>query len=748
MSFESIFFGPGNLISWEKIASGTLPPSEKQSLEPFLDSLRADHGVAILPRIESGKSVLWYVLCKSARMSRFMRDELRGFLGATYSNARISSTGFDRNDPIDIAVLQEYGLNAFKLEVPVALRKEARLRLAQFLSLRIERPNRLSLLVRTASQILKDYEYSLLAGTAADATARLEELRNGGYLSATNILFLEVRVLAASQDWNGIYNHRDLTSLLAIQRPLRVTESLIRAIYHVKLEHFEETGDPNAAVEAFRPIFDTFSDLYRFRGKMASPEVDVSFLLSGVVNPAQSSLVAEEVIQKAVQRNASNLQYLKAIQRLIPAASIPFALDLQGAQLAFGLGEIERASELAHNLPSSYERTALLLRAARELDSLERAQTALEAYYELSDQDRDRITNNVVLSRLLTHFEVLSSAPPVPISPREANPLPVDWESWFAGLSQSTPWPGALEAANLGSQEWDLSALLANPQRLESLSNLIIEVRPAWAHATFRDSLPYLIDFFRLGEADSRLKGVYDALFFAVSVDNEISVSQLHVLNRLADMRLELGTTPDEYSLIAEELSTTIYKLDSPALIDGALETCELLVSRPCGSTEKRLAVFTATASSLSKWHRRATAAQIRLFSILCDELGSETLGTLPVPEVAPDQDEVAWDSLAGARIALYSLQEGAVKRAAQLLRKMIGDTKVDVFSDHVGGSPALRFAAQQADLFVITTAAAKHSATTYIEAKRPKTLPTLYANGQGTSSILLALTRYLTTSA
>jgi hypothetical protein len=103
---------------------------------------------------------------------------------------------------------------------------------------------------------------------------------------------------------------------------------------------------------------------------------------------------------------------------------------------------------------------------------------------------------------------------------------------------------------------------------------------------------------------------------------------------------------------------------------------------------------------------------------------------------------------LSGLTIALYSLQEAAVKRAASLLKKMIGETKIDVFSDHVGGSPALKTAAQQADVFVITTAAAKHSATTFIEAKRPKNLPTLYANGQGTSSIIQTLTRYLTASA
>ena len=98
---------------------------------------------------------------------------------------------------------------------------------------------------------------------------------------------------------------------------------------------------------------------------------------------------------------------------------------------------------------------------------------------------------------------------------------------------------------------------------------------------------------------------------------------------------------------------------------------------------------------------------------------------------------------LSGKKIALYSLKETAVKRAAALLEDLIDEVKVDVFLDHVGGSPALKTAAQQADVFVIATAAAKHAATLFIEDKRPKNSVTLYAQGQGTSSILHAISRH-----
>ena len=35
MSFESIFFGPGNLLQWQKIVDRELPPSVLLKLDPF-----------------------------------------------------------------------------------------------------------------------------------------------------------------------------------------------------------------------------------------------------------------------------------------------------------------------------------------------------------------------------------------------------------------------------------------------------------------------------------------------------------------------------------------------------------------------------------------------------------------------------------------------------------------------------------------------------------------------------------------
>ena len=75
----------------------------------------------------------------------------------------------------------------------------------------------------------------------------------------------------------------------------------------------------------------------------------------------------------------------------IPGEGVSFTADLRGTQLAFGLGEIERAAAMAAALPASYERTALLVRCSRDLDTLESAQNALHSFQELSETDQARI---------------------------------------------------------------------------------------------------------------------------------------------------------------------------------------------------------------------------------------------------------------------------------------------------------------------------------------------------------------------
>jgi hypothetical protein len=93
-------------------------------------------------------------------------------------------------------------------------------------------------------------------------------------------------------------------------------------------------------------------------------------------------------------------------------------------------------------------------------------------------------------------------------------------------------------------------------------------------------------------------------------------------------------------------------------------------------------------------------------------------------------------------KVAIISLHEKSAKAAAELIRERFG-AEVIIVSDHVAG--AATQSAQSADVVLVVWAATKHSVYRAFDKVRDKLA---YVQGTGPSSILLALERWLMTSA
>ena len=93
-------------------------------------------------------------------------------------------------------------------------------------------------------------------------------------------------------------------------------------------------------------------------------------------------------------------------------------------------------------------------------------------------------------------------------------------------------------------------------------------------------------------------------------------------------------------------------------------------------------------------------------------------------------------------KVAIVSLHEKSAKAAADLIRQRSG-AEVIIVSDHVAG--AATQSAQSADVVLVVWAATKHSVYRAFDKVRDKLA---YVQGTGPSSILLALERWLVTSA
>jgi hypothetical protein len=253
-----------------------------------------------------------------------------------------------------------------------------------------------------------------------------------------------------------------------------------------------------------------------------------------------------------------------------------------------------------------------------------------------------------------------------------------------------------------------------------------------------------LLEFFLSKGADARSKPLYENLFFSIAIDDQVSLPQIAALLRAAEARLQLGVSSGDYGEIIHQLTTALDAAETPSVADLALDALDVLVSEACPDTRQREDFVARVAAIFQRWYRRIDAAQWALLRQLADELRvPDAVGKPPVDETAAGGASI-WAALERKRIALYSLREPALRRVKSILQELCPGTQVEVFSDQVGGSPALRAASSTADIFVLATAAAKHAATIYIEANRPKATATLYSRGQGSASLLEAIRDFL----
>lgn len=751
MTFVEAFFGPGNRLSWDAIQAGSLPRDVRDRLGPFLDDLRRNPDVLVLPRVRDNGQVQWYVLCSSPHAERTVRDEVRAFLGPTYSDFDGRSPHLDPNDSVESAVLAHYGTNAFRLDISErAFLDVARERLRLLIRLRQERPTRHARRLRAVGRVLRDFEYALLTGNVSAASDLIDELRSAGHLGATNLLFLDVRRLAASGYQDAILALPEINSLLAMARPRRVTEALIGAVYSSRLKEFEAGQRASEAVERFRSeILPRFGDLYRSRATIAGYEADASFLMAAVVSTPARSDVAEAILAN-YSADSPQRAYLAALTRLISAPSRLVEVNpLDEARAAFGEADIDRAFELATALSPSFERTALLLRCARDIGTLSAASAALEAVEGMSTQDRARLGRNAILSRIKDSLMELSAATATEAAaPAVAFELPTTWTMWFKRLAASEPWRGAVSVAEIGAREWNLASFARDSAAVQEVADLLLQDRSPWGQEALRDALPYLLDFFLADGVEPRVKAVYENLFLVIAVDDQISLPQVAALLKVVVARLQLGVGVAEYREMIGQLSNAINAVETPSVATIALEAIEVVVNAACPDPTQRQEFVAGITVLFQRWYQRIDDAQFVLLRQLADELGVAHALTQPTAQfdtAAPPLSE--WNALDRKSVAMYSLQESALRRAALVVSELCPGARIDTFHDSAGGSPALRTAASTADVFVIATAAAKHAATKFIESHRPKALTTCYARGQGSSSLLEAVRDYVRSS-
>ncbi|EMM9643902.1 hypothetical protein RG118_004320 [Providencia rettgeri] len=95
---------------------------------------------------------------------------------------------------------------------------------------------------------------------------------------------------------------------------------------------------------------------------------------------------------------------------------------------------------------------------------------------------------------------------------------------------------------------------------------------------------------------------------------------------------------------------------------------------------------------------------------------------------------------LSGARVAIYSLTEGAARRAKQMLETLFPGIRVEISHAHTATDKLVN-QAKQADYFIFSAGSATHQAFYAVSAQRRNLI---YPIGKGAGSMISAFIAYI----
>ena len=314
--------------------------------------------------------------------------------------------------------------------------------------------------------------------------------------------------------------------------------------------------------------------------------------------------------------------------------------------------------------------------------------------------------------------------------------LPANWLEWLQHIARPD-FTAALEIAERGLEEWpSAKALGTAPEAVQQFAEALIAVPDGVPQQRLALALPLLVEWV---QTDPRypnplLVPVYDSLLTILALNPARSEVELQATYLLLDALLACGLNPNSYRDLLDTALELARSGGSVRTLDWLLDTVELSVIHPCAGAAVRENFWAAVLAVLQPLMPQLQAGQKYLLRNLAQVLGWQDFAAEPALQA--ETQEKPFAKLAGLSVAIYTLTEKAGKHAAELLKQLVPNIRVELNHDHVG-TDKLKALAENADIFVVATQSAKHAATGFINLHRPKDKPVLFPAGKGASSIV-----------
>ena len=740
LTWLKCFFSGHNNLKWDDIESGQASVSQLAQVTPWLEFLGGstiDHPI-VLPVLGLEGVVTWYAMAADDQMFSQLVEEIGSFIGPSYSDFQGDCSDISSNSDLEPALKERFGNRVLKFRAQrVEDQPEIERILLLYQNLLTRRPVMVERTQRPFGKIRGDFDRALLAGNAISAQILLDELKATGRIDAGQQKCLEVRLLA------GLGRHEELarnqpliSSVVDLALPTQTLVDLIDALYETYMRPVETRSDSGEIFAAFRQhISRPFgSSLFRERKGIRHPTVLRAFLLFELVqsepNVTRCNSIMSAYAEAAEGRDLAERWYSHQLAKQDRALPVAVQTSLEIARQAIADEDYATAYEICFELLPDLWAYRALLRCAVELGSKEITKRTLDAITAAScdakshfkPKDRERLES--------LRLEVEASG---------STTLESGWIEWAKGIQNGASTSTAIATLNKNIDKWSVDEYVHDLDRCALLAQFIGNASNKNQEAIYREAFPSLVEFFveRPAQPSRAFMPIYAILIKILGWSGALSPDELEIASTLTHALLTSGPSQSVYIECVEDLKEILLANNSPAYLDWALNTSELLALYPVqDGGDLRLRVFTQVITMVRSSPHRVTQTQRDILEILAKDYGC-----LNLIESLPPCDNVT-DSLAQivttkfkGLIGIYTLTEGAGQRAKSILEKYFPDARVETNKDHAA-TDRLSILSRNADVFVFAWKSSKHQAYFCVkDARGAKEI--VMPSGKGTASIV-----------
>lgn len=686
----------------------------------------ADRGVLLPFRVEADGPTAWFACAESLAVLRALQAEMRAFLGPSYLNERPQDRSPDRADEQVVPLITAAGLHSVRFDsasprVDATVLKMWRL----YDELVDRRPRRPAYVPSTLHQLRASFDRALLARDEAGALAATAALRDRFGVSAENRQFLEIRLQVAFERWEQVATNPLLSQLMWLRLPQETYGDVMQALYRARVQASEGSGDADEVLTCFRrEIADRAQPLFKSRRNSQRQEVLKAFLLHELIQDRPQASVCEPLLRQ-LPVGAFGKADIVLRER---AARVSRDPGIDAAREAFDEEQYERAWDLFFELPDSIEMFRGLISCARELDDPARTNALLTRLSSAPQSVRGAVEEKSKrgLAKLRSGALSLPSSDALPDHCRR---LPSEQEDAY--VNRWREYARSVDVTTVLEQVQHVGA--ASEQLLELILNepaVFERVYPAWHEL-----------FIERAEPNPLWVPLYLTMLDALQARDVLQRTDQELLHQVLLAIVDVGD--DDAYRRALTLVDTVFKQNrSPRILGWALDLCDSLSQRRVRDADARMRLLVQVVQACQDFATRLERTERELLILLVHEAG---LPPLALPPTAAKDDEGDTETTADScRVALYSLEEGATRRAAQVLLAMHPRWVISTNADHVC-TPKLKSLAQNVDVFVFAWRCSKHAAYDCVKANS-RNGKLVMARGVGTSSLVAAVSEYRST--